>query len=370
VDNNVILTGSVRLREEATINTDNPNNDGDITINQSINGAGDLTLDAGNGDITINEAIGRTTAPLNVSLNGGTITLANIGKVTEAGVSDTATINATEAINFTGEIYNAQNQNYTADTAFNLNQTTTFTSDGGAIAFNTGTIRGTNPTNLTLDADTGRVTVGAIGNGNEIKNLRIQGREGITLNGDITTADAANNTIDLNSRVTLGEDITVTNQGGEINFNDSVDGSQDLTVNADNSTVVFADDVGNRTALTNLTVNKGESVTFDNHVTVADSIDLTADKIDLNGGVNSVSTPNQGTISLKPATDNASIDIGSPANGEGSLDISDRDLGAIADGFSQITIGRETGNGEIVLDSQGQFPRSSDDSITRFWGRN
>ncbi|MEQ8464113.1 CHAT domain-containing protein [Coleofasciculus sp. E1-EBD-02] len=353
VDNNVILTGSVRLREEATINTDNPNNDGDITINQSINGAGDLTLDAGNGDITINEAIGRTTAPLNVSLNGGTITLANIGKVTEAGVSDTATINATEAINFTGEIYNAQNQNYTADTAFNLNQTTTFTSDGGAIAFNTGTIRGTNPANLTLDADTGRVTVGAIGNGNEIKNLRIQGREGITLNGDITTADAANNTIDLNSRVTLGEDIAITNQGGEINFNDSVDGRQDLTVNADNSTVVFADAVGNRTPLTNLTVNKGESVTFDNHVTVADSIDLTADKIDLNGGVNSVSTPNQGTISLKPATDNASIDIGSPANGEGSLDISDRDLGAIADGFSQITIGGETGNGEIVLDPEG-----------------
>ncbi|MEQ9236018.1 CHAT domain-containing protein [Coleofasciculus sp. E2-BRE-01] len=355
VDNNVILTGSVRLREEATINTDNPNNDGDITINQSINGAGDLTLDAGNGDITINEAIGRTTAPLNVSLNGGTITLANIGKVTEAGVSDTATINATEAINFTGEIYNAQNQNYTAGTAFNLNQTTTFTSDGGAIAFNTGTIRGTetNPANLALDADTGRVTVGAIGNGNEIKNLRIQGREGITLNGDITTADAANNTINLNSRVTLGEDITVTNQGGKINFNDSVDGSQDLTVNADNSTVVFADDVGNRTALTNLTVNKGESVTFDNRVTVADSINLTADEIDFNGGVNSVSTPNQGTISLKPTTDKASIDIGSPANGEGSLDISDRDLGAIADGFSQITIGRETGNGEIVLDSQG-----------------
>ncbi len=353
VDNNVILTGPVTLGEEATINTDNPNNDGDITINQSINGAGDLTLDGGNGDITINEAIGRTTAPLNVSLNGGTITLANIGKVTEAGVSDTATINATEAINFTGEIYNAQNQNYTADTAFNLNQTTTFTSDGGAIAFNTGTIRGTNPANLTLDADTGRVTVGAIGNGNEIKNLRIQGSEGITLNGDITTADAANNTINLNSRVTLGEDITVTNQGGEINFNDSVDGSQDLTVNADNSTVVFADDVGNRTALTNLTVNNGESVTFNNRVTVADTIDLTADEIDFKGKDNSVSTPNQGTISLKPTTDNASIDIGSPANGEGNLDISDRDLAAIADGFSQITIGRETGNGEIVLDSQG-----------------
>ncbi|MEQ8999556.1 MAG: CHAT domain-containing protein [Coleofasciculus sp. B1-GNL1-01] len=355
-NNNVTLTGTVTLGTNATINTDNANNDGNITINQSINGARNLTLNAGSGAITVGQAIGGTTALSNLNLNARDITLSNIGGISE-GVTDTATLNATEAINFTGTTYNAQNQNYTAGTAFNLNNTTNFTSNDGAIAFNTGTIQGTNPaTDLTLDAGTGSVTVDAIGNGNDINNLAIQGNSGITLNGDITTSDA-DTTINLNSPVTVGEDIVITNKEGEINFNSPVDGktanSQSLTVEAENSTVVFNGAVGNSTPLKDLTVNNGASVTFNNRVTVTKDINLTADEIDFNGGLNSVSTPNQGTISLKPTTDNASIDIGSPASGQGLLDISDTDLAAIADGFSQITIGKDTGSGTIVMDSGG-----------------
>ncbi|MEQ8540755.1 MAG: CHAT domain-containing protein, partial [Coleofasciculus sp. D1-CHI-01] len=357
VDNNVSLTGAVTLGANATIDTDNANNDGNIRINQSINGARNLTLNAGSGAITVGQAIGSTTALSNLNLKARDITLSNIGGISE-GVTDTVTLNGTEAINFTGTTYNAQNQNYTAGTAFNLNNTTTFTSNGGAIAFNTGTIQGTNPADLTLDAGTGSVTVDAIGgNGNDINNLTIRGSSGITLNGNITTSDAATNTINLNSPVTLGQDIAITNNGGVINFNSSLDGttanSQALTVNAGNSTVKFGGAVGNSAPLSNLTVNNGESVTFNDLVTVTKKIDLTADEIDFNGGLNSVSTPNQGTISLKPTTDDTLIDIGSPPSGTGTLDISDTDLAAIANGFSQITIGRETGTGTIVLDSGG-----------------
>ncbi|MEQ9370829.1 MAG: CHAT domain-containing protein [Coleofasciculus chthonoplastes F3-SA18-01] len=358
VDNNVSLTGAVTLGANATIDTDNANNDGNIRINQSINGARNLTLNAGSGAITVGQAIGSTTALSNLNLKARDITLSNIGGISE-GVTDTVTLNGTEAINFTGTTYNAQNQNYTAGTAFNLNNTTNFTSNGSAIAFNTGTIQGTNPADLTLDAGTGNVTVDAIGNGNNINNLTIQGNSGITLNGDITTSNAATNTINLNSSVTLGQDIAITNNGGAINFNSSLDGttanSQSLTVNEENSTVKFAGAVGDSTPLKDLTVNNGASVTFNNPVTVAENIDLTADEIDFNGGANSVSTPNQGTISLKPTTDDTSIDIGfgSPSSGQGVLDISDTDLAAIADGFSQITIGKDTGSGTIVMDSGG-----------------
>ncbi|MFP5275358.1 beta strand repeat-containing protein, partial [Coleofasciculus sp.] len=364
VDNNVTLNGAVTLGANATIDTDNVNNDGIISINQSINGDRNLTLNAGSGSINVGQAIGSTTGLSNLTLKAREITLSSIGGgVISQGVSGAATLDATEAINFTGTTYNAQNQNYTAGTAFNLDNTTTFRSNGGAIAFNTGTIQGTNPADLTLDAGTGRVTVGAIGNGNEINNLTIRGSSGITLNGNITTSDAPNNTINLNSPVTLGNTITLTNKGGAINFNSPVDGttpnSQDLTVEADNnSTVVFAGAVGNSTSLRNLTVNNGESLTFNNRVTVTENINLTADEIDFKGGANSVSTPNQGTISLKPSTDSVSIDIGSPPNGQGTLDISDTDLAAIANGFSQIKIGRgtdngEMGNGTIVIDAGG-----------------
>ncbi|MEQ8970853.1 MAG: CHAT domain-containing protein, partial [Coleofasciculus sp. C1-SOL-03] len=332
----------------------------DVTAGSNITDSGDLsvtgetTLNANGNDITLDNANDFSTVTVT---SGEDVTLNDMNAIDLGAFTIAGNLKVTaETINFTQTNYNTREQNYTA-TTFNLNSnTTTFTSNGSAIAFNTGTIQGTNPANLTLDAGTGSVTVDAIGNGNDINNLTIQGNSGITLNGDITTSDA-DTTINLNSPVTVGEDIVITNKEGEINFNSSVDGtianSQALTVNAENSTVLFDGAVGNSTPLRNLTVNNGESVTFDNLVTVTKTIDLTADEIDFNGGENSVSTPNQGTISLKPTTDNASIDIGSPPNGQGILDISDTDLDAIANGFSQITIGKDTGNGEIVIDSGG-----------------
>ncbi|MEQ8754657.1 MAG: CHAT domain-containing protein [Coleofasciculus sp. G1-WW12-02] len=332
---------------------------GAITDSGNLSVANDTTtLNANGNDIELDNANDFKTVAVtsgrNVTLND--TNAIDLGAVT---ISDPGSLNVTaETINFTQTNYNAKEQNYTASTAFNLNSNaTTFTSNGGAIAFNTGTIQGTNPADLTLDAGTGRVTVGAIGDGNQINNLTIRGSSGITLNGDITTSDAPNNTINLNSPVTLGNTITLTNKGGAINFNSPVDGttpnSQDLTVNAENSTVVFGGAVGNSTSLRNLTVNNGESVTFNNRVTVTENIDLIANEIDFKGGANSVITPNQGSISLKPSTDNVSIDIGSPPSGTDTLDISDTDLAAIANGFSQIIIGRKTGNGTIVMDSGG-----------------
>ncbi|NCN05649.1 MAG: hypothetical protein GW949_08455, partial [Spirochaetales bacterium] len=74
---------------------------------------------------------------------------------------------------------------------------------------------------------------------------------------------------------------------------------------------------------------------------------LTANEIDFAGGAASVS--GSGGLVLQPVADATSIDVGSPAAGAGTLDISDTDLTAIAEGFSGITIGRATGTHTIAV---------------------
>lgn len=78
-------------------------------------------------------------------------------------------------------------------------------------------------------------------------------------------------------------------------------------------------------------------------------IRLEADEIDFFGGTNSV----QGTALLTLRTYNAatSIDVGSPTP-SGILDLSDADLNALQDGYTQITIGRaEDATGAMVIGS-------------------
>ncbi|HRQ72648.1 MAG TPA: hypothetical protein PLU35_06440, partial [Phycisphaerales bacterium] len=94
----------------------------------------------------------------------------------------------------------------------------------------------------------------------------------------------------------------------------------------------------------------GGSITFLNSAAAGSrAITLTADEIDFLGGANSFS--GSSTLLLRPTAATVSIDIGSPAAGAGTLDLSDTDLAALADGFSAITIGRADGQHAIVVGS-------------------
>lgn len=70
-----------------------------------------------------------------------------------------------------------------------------------------------------------------------------------------------------------------------------------------------------------------------------------ADSINFNGGANSVS--GTGTLTLRPSTNGASISVGT---GGGDLELTAADMAALADGFTQINIGRAgTGEHEITI---------------------
>src|SRR5262249_51176388 len=111
---------------------------------------------------------------------------------------------------------------------------------------------------------------------------------------------------------------------GDQTYNNATTLSAPATLNAGTGTISFGDTLD--TAATDLT--------------------LTADELDCNGGANSVS--GTGTRTLQPSAANVSIGIG---GGAGTLDISDVDIAALANGFTLITIGRSDGNGTMTVDS-------------------
>ena len=104
------------------------------------------------------------------------------------------------------------------------------------------------------------------------------------------------------------------------------------------------------TAATNINVRTAQQI-FAGSVLRANGGDtrLEADEIDFFGGTNAV----QGTANLilRPYLATTTIDIGSPTP-TGLLDLSDVDVNALQDGFSQITIGRtEDGVGAMLIGS-------------------
>ncbi|MEG4115646.1 MULTISPECIES: CHAT domain-containing protein [unclassified Microcoleus] len=76
------------------------------------------------------------------------------------------------------------------------------------------------------------------------------------------------------------------------------------------------------------------------------NIALTANGIDFRGGSNSVSSAG-GTIRLQP-NDNRAIRIGGTGDILGILDLTARDIGALAGGFGSIAIGRENGSSSSI----------------------
>jgi hypothetical protein len=112
---------------------------------------------------------------------------------------------------------------------------------------------------------------------------------------------------------------------GAQTYNDAVTLGADATLNAGTATL---------TAASSLTAG-------------ANALALIADEINLTGGANSVS--GSGPIALQPATASLAISTGTAAGGGGALDLSTADIGALADGFSSITIGQAAGTHAIAV---------------------
>jgi filamentous hemagglutinin family protein len=163
--------------------------------------------------------------------------------------------------------------------------------------------------------------------------------------GTINTSAASSGTITLNHSGTVGIG-GAWNAGGAV----GVTGTGGITLNAgitaNNANVTFSNSTTVGTSSLAVAAGTG-TIGFTGGLTLgANNFTLTGDEIDFGGGANSVT--GTGTITLQPGADATSIGI---AGGAGTLDISTTDLAALANGFSQINIGRATGTGAIKVNA-------------------
>ncbi|MCW5775193.1 MAG: filamentous hemagglutinin N-terminal domain-containing protein [Phycisphaeraceae bacterium] len=167
----------------------------------------------------------------------------------------------------------------------------------------------------------------------------------LTFNDDVTTSGGGAITVANSGLFTIASGAPVNASGG-LSQTASGPVSVGANVTAAGAPISFAGPV---TFAQPVELLAG-SVTFLNSAAAGNrAITLTADEINLLGGANSFS--GSSSLLLRPTAATVSIDIGSPTGGSGTLDLSDTDLAALADGFSAITIGRADGQHTIVIGS-------------------
>ena len=305
----------------------------------AISTTGLTTLDAGaTGTITLTEA----------GNDFGTVKVANADNVTLVDANDIDLGNST----INGDLTVTAGGNITDSGNLTVGGTATF--DAATITVKAGVTA--NAVSLT---HTGLLDINSNGVFDLNGTFTEQGGGTVDLSGDITTTG---DDITFQDAVTLTADVALsTGTGaGDVSFASTLndDGgaggmsNRNLTITAGTGDVTFTGAVGDTLYLQSLTIASANVATFAGTVGVSDALNATATEIDFAGGANSVSTSNSGSLVLAPADASQAIVVGGTTNNtaDAILDITDTDLAAIADGFSEITIGNEAaGTGAVTI---------------------
>ncbi|MBI1918657.1 MAG: autotransporter-associated beta strand repeat-containing protein, partial [Planctomycetes bacterium] len=321
-------SGGAQL-DSLDLNADSPTQRGDISL---PNGANVTTL------FQINKAANVT---VGADISAGNVTIQNVG-----------TLMLPTGVNLTATTGNLALNAITVDLT-GTGGTNTLSAGGAANLTASSIISSGTPSALVINAQQA-VTVQDI---NVSSSVSIQanqdgaGSENFTQNGNITTTDTSANAVNITVDGTGSASLKKISASGGLSVSAaSIDLSANITTGGDQT-------YNNATTLSaSATLNAGTgTIGFgDTLATGANDLTLTADEIDFNGGANSVT--GSGNLALQPSAANVSIGVG---GGAGTLDLSDSDIAALANGFNQITIGRSDGNGTIAVDSA-----SFKDSVT------
>ncbi|MBD2202994.1 CHAT domain-containing protein [Calothrix sp. FACHB-1219] len=237
VANNITTTANQQFNSAVTLTGGGSNlfnsNDSNIAFSSTINGASNLTLNAGTGNINLGGAVGGTTPLTGLSLTAANTNVAN-------NITTTGNQQFTSPVTLTGtnQTFNSNNSNITFDSNIDGASNLTLNAGTGAINFG-GVIGGTTPlSSLNL----------AFSNINLPSSLNIQGD--LIFDNPVKLTSATNNF-----------------KADNITFNGTVDGNSNLTLNAITN-ISFSGEVGGTNALSNLTVNA-------NNTNVASNINTT-----------------------------------------------------------------------------------------------
>ena len=314
--------------------------------------------------------------------NGGTFSVNNSGALTIGGA-----LNLDGAFTQTGAgAVTVSNNISTSNDAVSFAANVTLGNDividtnaggGGDVTFS-GTLNGTTAgaDNLTIDAGSGDVFFTSIGQGTRIGILTITTADDVSaaaanmlrmvqsagtgttsFSGTVDTSSGGLNvtgnnfTFGSTINTTAGSGLTVVSTGAlTLNGASTLDGSlvfsgggtaalnANVTTTNDNISITGNATVGSSAQFT---VGTG-IIAFTGTVGLgANNVTFTGDEINFNGGAGSVT--GTGSIVLQSGTNGVTINVGNAVNNAGELDLQTTDINALADGFTQITIGRNTG---------------------------
>ena len=301
-DGDIAFTGPVDLHASATVDSDRDDDsaDGDITFTSTIDGSYALTLDADTGAVNLQGAVGAAKKLASLTVDGGQI---DLDRVLTTGAIDVEGTNID--LNSGGYASNDGNIRFAGPVDLHTNATVNSDQNDngadGSITF-TSTINGSYA--LTLDADTGAVTLqGAVGAAKKLASLTVDGGQ-IDLDRVLTTGaiDVEGTNIDLNSggyasndgnirfagavdlhaNVTVNSDQNDDGTDGSITFTSTINGARTLTLDADTGAVNLQGAVGGTTRLASLTVSGGQIDL--NTMATTGATSVTGTNIDLNAG--------------------------------------------------------------------------------------
>ncbi len=243
------VSGPAELGADAVISTSS----GDVVFGSTLDGAHNLSIDAGAGAVTFANAIGATTPLDALTVNSGGLTMF-IGAVTVASLATDAS-GSLFILPATMTTTGAQSYGE----ALTLNSDMTFTGTsvtfGGAV---NGSMFGLQNLNVVGDA----VFSGGAGGTVPLHTITVSGTAGVS--GTMTTTDAQS----YGGAISLHGD-TVFNLGNGIAFDSTIDGPYAMTVNAGVSDVTFNQAVGGSTGVGDVVVNSAGITSINGTVSAA-----------------------------------------------------------------------------------------------------
>ena len=414
----VHTVGSVRFRSPVTISgsdiyidtventADTTDTDGSVTFDSTLDGTQALWVLTGSGTVTFSDAIGATTPLTGLAINTGadhtgssigngikegvTVSIANIGTSSAAGVSGATLIGNSETgtvVNLTGTVYNTNALTLEAATGGNINinasnSAVTFTTSGDAVNFNTsgvdlandgtttintgtgagavtfqGAIEtdGGNDDILTVTSGTGNVTfTGALGATEELGGLNVNSSAG---DGDITftstIGDSGN--AGIIGTTAIGNDTTA-----DLNFNSTIysfDGTTTITA-ASGDTIDIGSPATFQTAADNITFATG-------NIELADGSNLTVDTGATGGNIiiGEIGGTSVETVTLDAGTGTTSVGVIGTGTEIGTLSIGSDENGGITLNGAITTDGVVTLDGPITLATAAITITTADDNI-------
>lgn len=236
----------------------------------------------------------------------------------------------------------------------NLDLTTT--NNGGIRTENLSTSANTQGGNITLKSDrdiiTDTLSTRAIENGTG-GNIYLNASNRIQTNSINTSSSSKSGDITFTS---LRGDIILEGNSYSIDATSSEGSGGNILVNTPRTLTTDLIDTRGKETGGNIILNAELKVetkglrtgTFDHLEPATGNIEITSDEINFTGGENSIQ--GQGQIVLQPATVAQDIEIaGQDNNSELTLNLTSRDLNSLENGFQEIIIGGNQGNGTIFI---------------------